>query len=378
MKKLTFISMLFLASSIFAQSDDLKIFGYFQNNFSYISTNDTEFWGQKARGWDTKSFVLQQMNLFAAKNFGTEFSSFVNLEFTNSFSMEDNVGYFRIEEAWLKYSPSSGFNFKSGLLIPRFNNFNEIKNRTVLLPYIYRPMVYETAFSQQFNTAEFVPLQAYLQVYGDILLNKDIRMNYAAFMGNSSSDNLIKNSAGIAIANDSSRSKLFGGRLGFEYGALAFGGSISYDKKKAFDSWDMNLGYIPRIRTGAYLNFSIEGFEIEAEYIKVSHKLNQEQKDTIAVNMLLFPKFTFDKEYLHTNVLYNITDKIYAYVGFDKMKTQDNVYSMGGLDQWTVGGGYRINEAIVVKGQYVNQKSKLYDMLPITRQDYLLGASVYF
>ncbi|MFO7445546.1 MAG: hypothetical protein R6W90_04230 [Ignavibacteriaceae bacterium] len=377
---LSLLLVLTLSASAFGQSNDLRIFGYFQNNYSYITTSDIEFFGTKSPGWDTKSFMVQQMNLFAAKNFGTELSSFVNLEFTNSFSSENNVGGFKIEEAWLKYSPSNNFNLKSGLLIPRFNNFNEIKNRTVLLPYIYRPMVYETVFNSQFDIEDFVPLQAYVQIYGDLSLGDDFRFNYAAFMGNSSSENLINNDAGLAAGADSSKSKMFGGRIGFEYDNLAAGVSTTYDKKKATNVLETNLGYVPRIRFGAYLNYSVAGFELEAEYIKVSHKLSAETEAKIdtAGSLMYYPNFAMDKSWIHVNLLYNFTNSLYAYAGYDYMDTEDNWFSMGGLDQFVVGGGYKVNDAIVVKAEYVNQKSSLYGILPVTRQDYLLGASVYF
>lgn len=261
-----------------------------------------------------------------------------------------------------------------------FYNLNEIKNRTVLLPYIYRPLVYETVFSQQFSTEEFILLQAYLQAYGDFEVSNNFRINYAAFMGNSSSENIIGNNFGLAVANDSSKSKSFGGRLGAEIGSLSLGGSISYDKKKVSNLWEVgiNLGYMPRIRLGAYLNFSIAGFELESEYIKVNTEMNEQQEAVVFSNPMILPTFTFDKEYVHVNLLYNIIDQVYAYGGYDYMYTMDNFFSMGELDQWTVGAGYRINYAVVIKAQYVNQKSKLFDMVPVTRQDYLIGASVYF
>lgn len=377
---LSLIVFLTITSGIFARNNDLRIFGYYQNNFSYIHTNDTEFMGMPSPGWDTKSFMMQQMNIFFAKNFNPELSSFVNLEWTNSFNFEENRGGFKVEEAWLKYSPTSSFNLKGGLLIPRFNNFNEIKNRTVLLPYIYRPLVYETVFNQQFTTADFVPLQAYLQVYGDLKVNNDVRLNYAAFMGNSTSDNLIGNDFGLATANDSSKSKMFGARIGAEIGDLDIGGSISYDKKNADGFWDMGLklGEIPRIRFGAYLNYGIAGFEVEAEYIKVTHEVTATQEAKIFSTGFVTPEFTFDKSYFHTNLLYNITDQFYAYGGYDHMEIEDNIFAMGGLDQWTVGGGYRINYAVVLKVQYVNQNSKIFGVSEVTRQDMLVGASVYF
>lgn len=371
------IFSLFLLLSVstitFGQSDDLKIFGYFQNNYTHLTV--------KLNGlgtvWQENSFDMQQLNVFFAKSFGTELSSFVNLEFTNSFTLQDSIGGFKIEEAWLKYSPSSAFNLKAGLLIPRFNNINEIKNKTAVLPYIYRPLVYETMFSNQFSTSDFVPQQAYLQVYGNLSLGEDSRINYAAFMGKLDEDNLVQNKVGISVGHDSSKYKMVGGRLGFESGSLVCGISGTYDRKNL---WKYGIGYVPRMRFGAYLNYAVAGFELESEYIRVYNKLTDEDFATLKVyDMTNYtgPK-GFNKYYYHANLLYNITDKLYAYAGCDYLTTEDNVFSEGGLTQPSFGGGYKVNDSVVLKAEYTHQSSTLFGTLKADRDDYLIGASVSF
>jgi hypothetical protein len=360
---------------MFGQSDDLKFFGYFQNNFTHYylkfnGANPTTF-------WESNSFVMQQMNLFAQKNFGQEFSAFVNLEITNSLSSKDNFGAIDIEEAWLKYSPSEYLNIKFGLLVPRFNNFNEIKNRTVLLPYIYRPTIYETVFNSYFNCEEYVPQQAYAQIYGDIPVVGDVRFNYAAFMGNLQNDQLIQNSSPYAIANDTSKYKMYGGRLGVEYNNLAFGVSGTWDHK---NFWNYGIGYVPRTRFGAYINYSLAGFEFETEYINVKYSVSAGQEAILQAapfNPYSPTPTGFDKQYFHWNLLYNITDQVYAYAGYDYIKSQDLLFSISGVHQYNFGAGYRVNSSIVIKAQFDTQNSEAFGT-PLLRQDYLVGASVYF
>lgn len=376
---LSLVIMLSLSTAVFGQSDDLKIFGYFQNNYTYFNvyTGDTQ-------SMSTNSFLMQQMNVFLQKNINTQFSAFVNVEFTNSFSLQDSIGGFNIQEAWLKYSPSSLFNLKAGVLIPRFNNFNEIKNRTVLLPYVYRPIAYETYFFTQFGTSEFVPTSANLQVYGDIPVGK-LSLNYAAFYGNSETSMENKNSNFWGPGQDPTPYKMVGGRIGAEYDNLQLGVSVTNDRKNlnqegnGFQMAKYNLGYVPRTRFGAYLNYSLAGFELEAEIIKVYYNLSDGQKQTLASNPL--NPASFDKTFDHVNLLYNFTDKLAAYVGYDYMKAEDNFFTASGVKIYNYGVSYKATDGILLKAQYEHQNDPLKFMgitTIATRNDYLIGASVSF
>ncbi len=369
------VMLLSLPSVALCQSDDLRVFGYFQNYFMN-QTADVSYPSAPSK-LVTNSFVMQQMNVFLQKDFGVQVSTFVNFEFTNSYSSGDDIGALKIEEAWLKYTSMEEVNVKGGLLIPRFDNFNEIKNRTVLLPYIFRPLAYETAFGNLFNIADFVPLQAYLQVYGDLSAVGDLRVNYAGFMGNLSTSTLVKNGSLSQIATDTSKFKMFGGRLGIEFGTLALGVSGTYDRA---NEQMYGIGFVPRTRLGAYLNYSIFGFELEAEYIGVHYILSDAQKGTLRAALLVNPLVpqSFEKKYEHANLLYNFTDKIFAYTGYDFLTTDDQELSMGGVHNITVGGGYKFTDEIVAKAQYINCKSKIYNMFPVTTNAYFLAASVYF
>ncbi|NLT52383.1 MAG: hypothetical protein GXX85_15870 [Ignavibacteria bacterium] len=56
-------------------------------------TNFDVYYGD-VKNDEVNSFITQQMNIFFQKNFTPELSSFVNFEFTNSFSLQDNIGGF--------------------------------------------------------------------------------------------------------------------------------------------------------------------------------------------------------------------------------------------------------------------------------------------
>ncbi len=377
---LAFLMIVSLSSFLFGQDNNLNIFGYYQNNFTswHVRLKDSDF------KLDVNSFLMQQMNVFLQKNFDAEFSSFIDFEFTNSFDFKANIGDFKIPEAWLKYSPSMQFNLKAGVLIPRFNNFNEIKNRTVLLPYIYRPLAYETYFFDQFGTGEFVPTSANIQVYGDIPIGRAF-FNYAVFGGNSETSVLNNNNSLFGSGQDFTNYKLVGGRLGLEYNDLQFGISATFDRK---DLSNYDIGFIPRTRLGGYLNYSIDKFVLEAEYIGVMYKITQANKDTLALlpptpedlpsgRIMLPAPQDFNKTFWHMNLLYNIQDNLGVYVGYDYIQGKDNIFTEGGINQYNFGGVYDATNSIILKAEYTFQTFTMVNIKGV-RSDILFGASVSF
>ena len=157
-----------------ARGEDLplKIFGYFQ----------TELRQDNDSGHASNSFLLQQLNLFLQRDLATDWTSFVNFEIINSYSSFRDWGSFSLEEAWVSYRSSDQFKFKVGLQIPEFNNLNIIKNRTPLLPYIFRPIIYETSFGESVNLDVLTPNRAYAQIYGSIP-SHGLKIDYAGFLG---------------------------------------------------------------------------------------------------------------------------------------------------------------------------------------------------
>ena len=165
-------------SSVFSQSGEspLRIFGYFQNQFKEQ--------GSPRQDRKINTFLLQQLNLFFQKNLSKNWAAFVNFEFLNSFSISRNTGAMSLEEAWVRYRLNRKFNLKLGLQIPTFNHLNRIKNRTPVLPYIIRPLVYEASLSEVLPVDEFIPARAFVEVYG-ILPAGEVKFDYAVFFGNS-------------------------------------------------------------------------------------------------------------------------------------------------------------------------------------------------
>ncbi len=355
-----------------AAQDDLSIFGYFQSTFVHSVPDDSTV------GKKNNSFNVQQLNVFLSKNLSDDFSAFVNLELTNSFSSERNWGALNLEEAWVKYAGSDAFNIKGGLLIPQFNNLNEIKNKTPLLPYILRPLVYEASISSLINLENYVPQRAFVQVYGAIPLADAAKFHYAVYAGNS--DRVHINGGTGQRGVDTTTYKLVGGRVGITYDNLKLGVSSTYDRENPAAA--LGLVEVPRTRVGADLSYSIAGFTLEGEMIMVRYSLTdaeQARLDSVATHPIL--QYTYapslDKTFYYANLSYNISSDLYVYGGYSYMDDKSSRFWEGGFTSVTGGVGYRPIDEIVLKAQY-GRFDGGYERAKYKQSSYYFAASVFF
>lgn len=371
--------MLFGSTYSNAQTDiyGLNIYGFFQTSFSQRENKTSiPILGQESVK-SSNTFWFQQMNLFFSKNINENFSAFVNLEFTNSFASQKNWGGMKIEEAWMRYRLNNSVYIKGGLLIPKFNNLNEIKNRTILLPYVFRPLVYETSVASLSGSVNFIPQSAHLTVYGTLSAS-NTKFDYSVYVGNSEDAYINSNSQTQGIpSTDSTKFKLFGGRLGVRYKDLRVGVSTTFDRH---NQQARGLGDLKRIRFGADLGYSIAGFDLEAEYIKVNHNLTDAQNDRLTFlgsKNPMMPK-SFDKEFYYANLTYNINDSWYIYYKYDFIKDQSSTKISHGLTGNGGGFGYRPTDDIVIKAQYQILKTSDDGMVHMNVESFYIGASVLF
>ncbi|MGE5410472.1 MAG: hypothetical protein ACM3MI_05890, partial [Clostridiales bacterium] len=330
---------------------------------------------------------------FLAKDISSSFSTFINFELTNSFSTERNWGTFNLEEAWLRYSYSNLLNIRGGLFIPSFNNLNTIKNRSIILPYIFRPLVYETAMEQIMSAANFVPQRANIEVAGELPVS-NLKLNYSLYAGNSEDSYITSDSSkGGTSGTDSTKFKLIGGRVGFEYSNLKLGFSSTFDKH---NQKSLGLGNVSRVRLGLDLSYSLFGFTLESEYIRVLHNLTDEQKAALKASSQpagtgANPTTTtdqsstttppaggpmqttdLDKKYFYGCLSYNFTDNLYVYGKYDYIKDDASLGGMA-VNGYSFGGGFKPNDDILLKLQYQQMKSNAVNV-----KYYLIGASIFF
>jgi len=360
MRLLSLILVVFLITSTAARCDDLpiKIFGYFQ----------TELRQDNDSGNASNSFLLQQLNLFLQRDLAEDWTSFVNFEIINSYSSFRDWGSFSLEEAWVSYRSSEQFKIKVGLQIPEFNNLNIIKNRTPLLPYIFRPIIYETSFGESINLHGLTPNRAYAQIYGSIP-SHGIKIDYAGYLGNSSNIRTTQQVRATAGGNalqsgvDTTNGFMVGSRLGIRYKGVKAGFSTTHEKLNTFVGVENFLNepasdntYIPLVRLGGDLSFNWKDFAVEAEYANA--RFTREIASGLKV----------EAEFVYATLGYYVNDYLFIYGSLSQLKIDefgvqvdsvnppaDTVYSGYAVDTYvklpTIGFSYTFNDRLTFKGQ---------------------------
>ncbi len=372
------LSWLFLCSSALAQESPI-IFGYFQTTYS---TEDGYLYSPLppdpanpmlppaavVKDVSAGSFFLQQANGFLNKPLSDKANAFLNVELTNSFSSSENWGSFSLEEAWVKYQFSDAVRVRGGLLIPTFNNLNTIKNRTPLLPYLFRPAIYETLMSAFVDGGDFIPERAFAQVDGKLPAGPAL-MEYAVYVGNSDRSFTATNYDFGVSGIDSTGYLMIGGRLGVSHPVVRAGVSATYDRDNLTvlqGTRLASLGVARRTRLGADLSVSLVGFTLNGEYIQV---LNDED----------LPYLDADKRFYYGTLLYDLTERFFGYATYSYMDDQMAPQTREGIVLYGAGAGFRAFPGIVLKAQYQSARSNENPVgFELKEKRFLVGASVLF
>ncbi len=355
-----------VSGSLFGQTGDLKVFGYFQASFNHTMPKVQK---------ETNTFALQQLNLFFNQNLSSRFNAFVNFEMTNNYSSDNSWGYFNLDEAWMKYSAGEGINIQAGLLIPRYASLNTIKNKTPLLPYIFRPLVYESTISSILDFAAYLPEKAFVQFFGVVPVG-DVSVDYALHIGNSERRYIAQSLTGIQVSGqDTTTFKSVGGRVGATWTGIRGGVSATVDRDQ-----QGSLGNLPRTRLAFDAAVTLGNVTAEGEYIVVSDKVNAEKQaylDAVAVmNPLAGNSLT--KHFYYGNVTVELTDNIYTYAGYSFLDDKSNGILGNGVYSYTAGAGYRPVESVVVKAQWAYFKLKDERFMVVDQHSLYAAVSVLF
>ena len=236
-------------------------------------------------------------------------------------------------------------------MIPQFNHFNEIKNRTPLLPYIIRPIAYETSFSEFIATEEYFPARAYAQAYGFLPFGV-AKVDYALFFGNSPNINTDREQGQTGV--DSTDTFLIGGRLGVRLGELKIGLSATREnvsgspRVPAAGKQEPAFSFerVPRMRLGGDFSYHAGKFSFESEFVIVRYNDDM-------------PDVSIDKEFYYGTLGYRITDQLFVYGSYwfvqeDFSNFDPGIVSSGSseIEVPNVGMTYNLNDRITFKGQF--------------------------
>jgi hypothetical protein len=353
-----------------ADESDLNVFGYFQA--SLYKQKDA------LTGNKLNTFTLQQLNLMMQKGLWQRWNAFINFEFTNSYSSFDNWGTFALEEAWVRYRRNRYFRLEMGLLIPQFNSLNPIKNRTPLLPYIIRPLVYETSLQETFPIEEFVPEQAYIQIQGSAPVGGNFKFDYAGYWGNS--PNIATNAEASNTGLDTTGTFLFGFRVGVRHPNFKAGFSSTADKTNQFVILEEILGSpagslneVPRYRGGLDLSFEWRSLQFWSEAIGVVY-----EEDV--------PEFDVDKEFFYVTLAYTFWERLLVYVSYTELKSNLTIPSSSGPDEFelaeltskvpNLGVSFAVNDRVKLKAQFLGGDSTTIPVGVVEEKFDFLGIAV--
>lgn len=389
-------------SEQFLEQQQVKILGYFQGAAMHFRSVPS-IQSASTQIVESNDFSISQANLLVQKNSTWGLSAMVNLEFTNNYSSNRGFGSFNLQEAFIRYDYSNQLSIKAGLFIPMFNSMYETYNRTPLLPYLFRPAMYEV--QQQTLTGMFtlLPSRAMMQISGYVPIDNG-KFDYALFLGNA--DEFIENAFKpirpdyIASGQNASNYASLGGRIGVRTNTLKAGFSLVNDVSNrrsfyidaAFKE-ERNFGDLARLRFGADFSWTIGRVTLSGEYIRSQSKLTQQQQDSLEFWSrqpdTQIGGSNFDAEAYFATVQADLTDELFAYGSIDSYKDNARAYYLGNAGQrgFSLGAGYRVADDLVVKIQYRTQHAGEFVSTDeqgaivrssTTDQFYLLGFSYSF
>jgi len=334
-------------------TDPPLVFGYFQNILSYYD--------YKGSGHDFSSFSLQQLNLMIQKDLSPRWTAFVNMEFVNSFSTSRMIGDFNLEEAWIRYRVGQRHSLKIGLLIPEFNRMNTIKTKTPLLPYIIRPLAYESSLAEAIAVEEYIPTRAFLSFYGTLPVGH-VKIDHAVYVGNSPNISTSEQPGQTGV--DTSRTFLVGARVGARLANIQAGvsGTLDYFDYPAevggfIHDPNPNVREIPRYRLGADLRVTQGPVTFEGELIEVWY---DDDLDEIVS----------DKDFYYGTVLVSVTDQLIVFGGYwttsqhfldvaEGLRGFELINYVARMKIPTFGASYGLGDRVVLKAHFGIIKEEL-------------------
>jgi hypothetical protein len=359
--------------------DDLQIFGSVQSFFMHqgINANAKLELFNPSTGRDTtieidegetkSSFVLQQLDIFLQKDLGDKFSFFADIEFQRNFNSQFAWGSLSIQEAWLNYEFMPEMELKAGLLFPTFSNLNDIRNRLAVLPYLYRPLIYERTLSSVFPLEDFTPQQAFLQASGNIAIGERHYLDYAVYVGNAEGSYLATDiGRGSAPRDTASPSgfdetglnfKLAGLRIGLHNAdeSIKIGYSLTRDYDNNRDSTNAIVrdsagnpsvqrflfGDILRYRMAIDALVKIGNFRFNTEFL--TNMYLSDELERVGARR--------SNDFITVGVHYYPESDMTLYAEYQAIRNNFFVTSYASVV--SVGYAYRVSDAVTLKAQYV-------------------------
>jgi hypothetical protein len=238
---------------------------------------------------------------------------------------------------------------------------NTIKTKMPLLPYIIRPVAYESSLAEAVAVEEYIPTRAFVSFYGTLPAGP-VKFDHAVYIGNSPNLSTSEQSGQTGV--DTSRTFLIGGRLGMRSAIIqaGFSGSLDYIDLPAevggfVNDPNANVREIPRYRFGADLRATHGPFTFEGELIEVVY---DDDLDEIVA----------DKDFYYGTLLVALTDRLTVFGGYwytsqnflgvlEGVRGFELTNYVAKLKIPTFGASYNVTDRVVLKGHFGTAKEDL-------------------
>lgn len=307
------------ASAVTIEAADMRlgINGYVNGLYTYMSKTPTSMGGTMA---DTSTFETKSHLLVNAVK--DKFRININLEFDNSgfasgsgMGSGDITGKFGVLETFGEYGFSESLQVRVGNFLTPFGIYNEIRYITPLFATVVLPMMYEPPVN--YEGSPLTPDNTNVMLFGSYSVNAS-KIYYNIYAGN----------GGIGgDGKDQNKNKGLGGRIrvALPYN-VKIGGSYYSVEDEPVKEGRENL-------YGIDLDINLRDLNLQAEYVVD----NAEKVE--------------DRLAYYIRLVYPI-DQFTPFIGYDYMKDKGDTLFERGLQRYSVGTGYTVNNYITLKAEY--------------------------
>lgn len=256
----------------------------------------------------------------------------------------DNVGAFRIAEAYGEYSKSSLFKFRAGTFLSPFGIYNEIRYITPLFATVVLPFIYE--IPPNYTGTIMVPSNANLMIYGSVFSDwADISYKlYASASRRNDNSSLVPRDRGAG--RESGKAKGLGARVKFGFGGGKYNFGLNLYKENPppthnampTTGWSVGGGGDTMWIKGVDVEFFLpHSLRFQTEYVI------QSQYNGVVTNGT--------KRAFYARLMYEAGD-ITPFIMYDTFKDPDNGVYRNTNNRLGTGIGYNLTQNFVIKGEY--------------------------
>jgi len=251
------------------------------------------------------------------------FKVFANIEFSNGYSTEHDIGDFQLYEAWAQYTLSDALKLRGGIITTPFGVFNQTRDASPTFLGVLPPSV----FDEGYEAVDFMPQSSNFLLFGTTPVGS-IHMEYAVFVGNGEG---VEEETSIDLNDE----KDFGARIG---AALSDNITLGISAwKSGLEEYEDNKKEVHTLYGTDFL-FSTGDLEIRSEYMPGFAEINGKK---------------FFKATVFVIASYNINETVTPYVLYDYLRDDAHIKMSHIQNRFSFGVTYKPIWRTALKVQYL-------------------------